>query len=282
VAQVVVVHGVGQQYLGPRSMHGVFARGVVDGVRLSGGPPLSEDDVEVAFYGDWFRPEGHKGEPFYQARDVNDEFERDLLFEWWRGAAREEPDVVVDPDASAQKVKTPLTAQRALDALSHSRFLTGIANRFLIGILKQVRQYLIEPETRSFVLDRVASTICDDTRILIGHSLGSVVAYEALCAHPDWPIKGLITLGSPLGIRNLVFDRLQPAPVNGLGQWPGEGRQWSNLCDRCDVVALVKKLSPLFPGVVDYNVNNGWKAHAVLAHLTAVQTGRAVAAVLAG
>ena len=49
--------------------------------------------------------------------------------------------------------------------------------------------------------------------MLVGHSLGSVVAYEALCANPEWPVRMLVTLGSPLGIPNLIFDRLEPAPL---------------------------------------------------------------------
>ena len=52
MARVVVVHGIGQQYLGPRSMHASVAAAVVDGVLLAGGPKLPEDVVEVAFYGD--------------------------------------------------------------------------------------------------------------------------------------------------------------------------------------------------------------------------------------
>ena len=64
---------------------------------------------------------------------------------------------------------------------------------------------------------------------MVGHSLGSVVAYEALCAHPEWPVRALVTLGSPLGIRNLIFDRLVPAPAagdsgRGAGDVAGRGR----------------------------------------------------------
>jgi hypothetical protein len=278
MARVVVVHGIGQQYLGPRTMHAPVARAVVDGVTLAGGS-LSEEDVEVAFYGDWFRPGGQKGEPFYQASDVDDPLERDLLMAMWSAAAAQEPDVVPGPDVLAQKGSTPVSVQRALDALSRSKFFAGLADRFLIGVLKQVRRYLTEDSTREFVQSRVAATVRPETSVLIGHSLGSVVAYEALCAHPEWAIRSFVTLGSPLGIRNIVFDRLKPSPTDGQGVSPGP--QWTNIADRNDVVALVKELAPLFGKVVDEPVDNGWKAHALAAHLTAVQTGRAVAAGLA-
>jgi pimeloyl-ACP methyl ester carboxylesterase len=94
--------------------------------------------------------------------------------------------------------------------------------RALIFALKQVRWYFQDPEIRMAVQQRVADAMTNDTRLLIGHSLGSVVAYEALAAHPQWPVKAFVSLGSPLGIRGLIFDRLQP-PL-ATGPTPGQGR----------------------------------------------------------
>jgi pimeloyl-ACP methyl ester carboxylesterase len=118
-----------------------------------------------------------------------------------------------------------------LRALSGSRFFAAIGERALLGDLRQVRDYLHVPEIRRQAVALVAGAVEDDTRVLVGHSLGSVVAYEALCAHPEWPVRGLVTLGAPLGIPNLIFDRLQPAPLSRAeagsgprGRWPGKGR----------------------------------------------------------
>ncbi|WP_225847961.1 GPI inositol-deacylase [Streptomyces sp. HPF1205] len=310
MAAIVVVHGVGKQYLGPRSLHGGIADALLDGVGLAtardrgagAGPRLRAEDVEVAFYGHLFRPPGTKGEPAYTYRDVGEPEEAALLYAWWREAARLEPGTVPPPDAEAVKAPVPRTVQRALYALSRSRFLAGTADRFLIGVLKQVRAYLTDPEVRRRVLDEVAVAVAADTRVIVGHSLGSVVAYEALCAHPRWPVTDFVTIGSPLGIPNLVFDRLRPPPEDGRGQWPGRVARWTNLCDSHDVVALAKRLRPLFgqsplPGqeppagrtqappvkrVEDVLVDNGWRAHAIEPHLTAAETGAAIARALRG
>jgi pimeloyl-ACP methyl ester carboxylesterase len=119
--------------------------------------------------------------------------------------------------------------------------------------------------------------VTDDTRVVIGHSLGSVIAYEALCANPGWNIGGFVTLGSPLGIANLVFDRLLPNPENGKGAAPGGARTWVNVADAGDVVALVKELKPLFAGVTaDVPVDNGAEAHFIKPYLTARETGQAI------
>ncbi|MFC9454467.1 hypothetical protein [Streptomyces sp. NPDC056983] len=297
MAAIVIVHGVGNQYLGKYTLHSSVAPALLDGVRLADGPPLKPDDVEVAFYGHWFRPPGTtsaKGEPAYAHRDVTDPFETELLLALWREANRLEPDRVPAPDPTGtagtgtarSKAAVPYSVQRALYALSRSSFLAGVADRFLIGVLKQVHRYLTDDVVRAGVQREIADCVTPETRVLVGHSLGSVIAYEALCAHPEWPVTTLVTIGSPLGIPNLVFDRLRPAPQAGRGSWPGGVRRWHNLCDRRDVVALAKRLAPLFPdptrAVDDVLVDNGWRAHAIEHHLTAAETGAAIAEGLAG
>jgi hypothetical protein len=178
----------------------------------------------------------------------------------------------------------PRSVQGALRALSGSHFFAGVGERALLGDLRQVRDYFGKPEIRQQACQRVSEAVEDDTQVLVGHSLGSVVAYEALCANQGWPVRMLVTLGSPLGIPNLIFDRLQPAPLptvdarpGSRGQWPGQGREWVNVADQGDVVALVKDLRVAFgPGVDCFVVDNGATAHSVKPYLTSVQTGQAI------
>jgi hypothetical protein len=93
-------------------------------------------------------------------------------------------------------------------------------------------------------------------------------------------VRALVTLGSPLGIPNVVFDRLRPAPLGGRGKWPGgPDLVWTNIADEGDVVALVKDLRDGFgPEVRGHLVDNGSHAHAIGPYLSAAQTGAAVAA----
>ena len=122
------------------------------------------------------------------------------------------------------------------------------------------------------------------TCVFIGHSLGSVVAYEYLCHYPKPESAVLITLGSPLGIRTVIFDVLTPPPTAaGAGAWPGTS-SWTNIADRDDIVALRKDLAPLFPppagvpAIVDRLVDNGGKPHSAERYLTTREAGAAIEA----
>ncbi|MET7736531.1 hypothetical protein ABZT02_35015 [Streptomyces sp. NPDC005402] len=73
---------------------------------------------------------------------------------------------------------------------------------------KQVRDCLTDPSLRAQALARVTDQIHTDTRVVVAHSLDSVVAYEALCARPGHQVRALVTIGSPLGIPNVNLHRL--------------------------------------------------------------------------
>jgi hypothetical protein len=155
----------------------------------------------MAFYGDLFREKGTKsiGIPEYDENDLTDAFEQDLLEAFWVGGAQIDNNVSA-PQAPT-KIRTSSLVQRALYALSHSKFFANIAEKAFIFGLKQVKAYLTDDTIRRAATHRVEDAITNDTRVVVAHSLGTVVAYEALCAHPEWPVHTFVTLGSPLGIR---------------------------------------------------------------------------------
>jgi hypothetical protein len=282
--KIVAIHGIAQQVEGEDTLRATWLPALRSGLRRAKAELPDDKDLSVAFYGDLFRKPGKrlgdKAIDFaWEADDVTDPWEQDFLRAWWEEAARVDR-AVPPPDERGKG--TPQFVQSALNALSSSKFFAGIAERLLIGNLKQVSKYFHEDSVRTTVQERVADWIAPDTKVLLGHSLGSIVAYEALCAHPDWPVRTLVTLGSPLGIRNLIFERLRPAPVNGKGAWPRGVVRWVNVSDGGDIVALTKALGPMFSGTIeDYSVNNDANAHDVKPYLTAAETGRAIAAGLA-
>ncbi|MGA4988522.1 hypothetical protein [Nonomuraea bangladeshensis] len=139
----------------------------------------------------------------------------------------------------------------ALDARS-----TAFAELFA----PEVAAYLTDAARRERCRQAVAETVRRNRpKVVIAHSLGSVVAYETLWANPDLRIELLITLGSPLGMRNVVFERLLPAPINGRGERPPGVARWVNIADKDDIAAIPPGLGGCFTGVdAEELVNLDW------------------------
>ncbi|MBD2520737.1 hypothetical protein H6G93_38550 [Nostoc sp. FACHB-973] len=278
MAKIVGVHGIGQEFRGSNTIYAQWLPALKDGLERAGYTLKSDKDFRCAFYGDLFRgrPKSGDGIPEYDSNDICSDWEEELLLQWWKETAEVEKDIKSPNDTSKEKA-IPEMVNNALIALSHSQYFGPVLEKILIFYLKQIRDYLHKEEMRNEILKQVVEVIDEDTRVLVGHSLGSVVCYEALCQHPEWRVKVFVTLGSPLGIKRLIFDRLKPAPLDNLGLWPGSVEKWINIADKGDVVALVKQLNPLFDGLVeDKLVCNGSAAHDASSYFTAVETGEAI------
>lgn len=280
MAEIVGIHGIGQQLKGPQVLREEWLPALLDGIHAAGGAAPSTDALRCAFYGDAFRPPGkvrNVAATSYAIADM-DADDVALLSAIWERAAQVEPDRVQAPEAKTRA--TPNFVQAGLRALSRSRFFARLSESALIFDLKQVTRYLKDRDVRDHAHGAVDAVVTPSTRVVIGHSLGSVVAYEALhrySASANWAnVTTLITLGSPLGIPNLIFEALTPVPVGGKGVWPARLKRWTNISDDGDVVALEKHLRNLFGPVVDVGIDNGADAHNIRPYLTAPETGMAV------
>jgi hypothetical protein len=289
MSRVLGVHGIGQQYRsGPELTRGWWEalRGGLEaaGFRATA-DGLGEREVRVAFFGGLFRPKAAMagGEPPYTPADLQPGPERELLRAWYQAAVDQDPSLG-PPEGALGPGR--VAAQVMMERLLRLRTFAWVAQRAFIGNLKQVTAFLAKPEVKERVLQRVADEVTPDTRVIIGHSLGSIVVYEYLARYRPPQVELLMTLGSPLGIPNLVFERLTPAPAAGVGAWPGRVAAWVNVADADDVVALRKQLAPLFAapdgvaGVQDYLVNNGNEPHTSSRYLNAAATGGALGQVL--
>jgi hypothetical protein len=117
-----------------------------------------------------------------------------------------------------------------------------------------------------------------ETKVLIGHSLGSVVAYEAANLI-NQPLPLLLTLGSPRGLATIIYQRLRPQPPG----FPPAVRRWVNVADRDDFIATEPDLRDLFGASVPAGavfesvaVDNGAEPHNCDFYLGKAQVGRPV------
>jgi hypothetical protein len=119
---------------------------------------------------------------------------------------------------------------------------------------REVQAYLGTPDSarRVAVRDAVADTIASQRpRAVVAHSLGSVVAYEALWHRPGLGIELFLTIGSPLGMARVVQDRLIPPldQASRRGAKPPGVARWLNVADAGDLVAAPASLARTFDGV---------------------------------
>jgi hypothetical protein len=287
VALILCVHGIGQQLKGPEIVANEWRAAMRDGMRLAGAKSEElpgNEDIGVTFYGDLFREEAMKGgDPPFQFADIGEGFEADLVRSWLHVAEATSPPSREQGGHGEMKSGWQTEAvQKLAVALLHYRFFAALSERLFVGALKQVRQYFADAGLRRLVRHRLATQIDADTQLILAHSLGSIVAYEVISEVRDKTSLNLITLGSPLGLPNLIFHRLEPVPVNSKGAWPGDVRRWINISDDHDIVAAVKELAPFFAGVRDIRVANEALAHDVNPYLTSRQTGAAILEALRG
>ncbi|MGI5170032.1 hypothetical protein ACQEU3_37340 [Spirillospora sp. CA-253888] len=178
-----------------------------------------------------------------------DPFAQVLFVEWAEEIlAAESTDAPFDPVAKGRGTKLLRQAAGVLT----ERFGAGCVP-VVAAMVGELSVYF-DPDNapvRRAVRDRLAEALeRHRPRVLVAHSLGSVVAYETLHAHPGIDIELLLTLGSPLGMRKVVFDRLEPEPQWGQGARPPGVRDWANVSDRGDFVAVPRGALPTrFDGV---------------------------------
>jgi pimeloyl-ACP methyl ester carboxylesterase len=246
MARIVLVHGAFNELWGPHELKSRWLPALRDGL-WHHGVEIADDDVAVCFYGDLFRRTPGT--------------EADVQFEQTRAGIADSLSKMAGADAIAA------LGQAASDAAFDRT-------------VDLVTTMATTPDLRDQVRGRAEPLITDETRVIVAHSLGTIVSYMALCNHPQWPIRTFVTLGSPLA-SPMVFDSLDPTPVDGKGQWPGSIERWVNVRAVGDKAASVSLTERFGDRVEECMVDNGHRAHDPEPYLNSSATGAAIADALA-
>jgi hypothetical protein len=149
-----------------------------------------------------------------------------------------------------ETVPDPVVPGSALEAVP---LPPRLKRRLMRVFLRDVHHYLYDAEfsprpgesvrirrdVRARALDKLRDGAArEGPHVVVGHSLGSVIAYDVLTGVEETPrVDALVTVGSPLGISE-VQERLAP-PWSRDDGWPwqrlGDG-PWSNVYDPLDPV----------------------------------------------
>jgi hypothetical protein len=281
MSDVVGVHGISQQQRGRNQLIDSWQPALQDGIDAAVGRSGPQPTFDLAFYGDFYLPltgGDVKGGDTESPIGGLDDDELGFLLE----AADEATDGKATSDQPAPSAKGPLSRLPGplLKAAGWLDERLGAAGTVLFfHDLRQVRRYQGDNELADQIRMRVLEAVDDGCSLLIGHSLGSVVAYETVCLHPESRVGALLTLGSPLGLRT-VRTRLRTRDATGRPRTPSNLRAWVNIYDDRDPVACAGGVSSIWPGAVDQTVYNGDEPHAISNYLGKKATGQAVVAAL--
>jgi len=179
------------------------------------------------------------------------------------------------PDAGVDAVLEPWLTRMAyqadalaagggepFEALPLPRAMRTAAFRAMVKLtFKDVHAYFFRT-VREAIRDIVRESLrdIDGPVVVVGHSLGSIIAYDIL-REPEFEgldVPLFMTVGSPLGITEVQDLVARPLEV------PHAAAAWRNVCDGFDFVALDKTLRPAYaPGerCTDFLVRNSSANH---------------------
>ena len=152
---------------------------------------------------------------------------------------------------------------------------------------EQAKKYVEDRYVRAAVLKRILAQLPKSGEVvIIGHSLGSVIAADLIRRLPnDVEVGALITIGSPLPVP--YFQKI--GILKDLKQPPSNLRWWMNVWDVEDLVTSRRGVSSHFPWMLDRRIGDALrppkgpsKAHSAIEYLQDEAVAEGVAFALFG
>lgn len=219
MATIVLVHGIAQEQESADTLERDWIPALTGGVRNAGYPDLADRisrqgspyqviDVRMAFYGGLFLKPGLQGDEADALTGAEATLADALATEWLERAATQSsrPNekataarelAYVRHEIGREEAGIGRLKRHAVNGLVKLRWFApfgmGLTSRFVYKALGQVTRYLSDEAIRSAAQQSVLDLIGPDTKIIIGHSLGSVVAYETI-QRLQQPIPLFVTL----------------------------------------------------------------------------------------
>lgn len=238
--RILFIHGRAQGDRAPNEVRAEWMGAFRAGLSRAGVKLPEGIDIQLPFYGDTLDEiTAQFGLPL--ASNINtrgdalqDEFllfQEEVANEIRRGAGI--TDAQIDAEyGDNPREKGPLNWEwvqaivRAID-----RNATGLSQGAIEIFLRDVFLYVSRPGVQRAIDGIVNAKLDDRPTVVVGHSLGSVVAFNILSQRSDTRVPLLVTLGSPLAIR-AIRQRFTPLKFpQGVGGW-------FNAFDPRDIVAL--------------------------------------------
>lgn len=279
--RLLLVHGRSQGGKDPVKLKAEWLDALTKGLQRIGQTLPKDIEIDFPFYGDKlddfvrqfelpadpaFVP---KGSPVF---DECGDFRREIAEEMCIHAGiteqqiREEMKLAPIVEKGVENWEWVQAIIRLLD-----RNFTNLSQGTINVFLRDVFLYVKRDAVRTAIDEIVAEGLKPDTVAVLGHSLGSVVAYNVLnAAGRELPFY--VTVGSPLGIR---------AIRKTLGPIENPVARWYNAFDERDVVALYpldKKNFDVEPPILNNDRIQNWTSnhHGIAGYLDDINVARTI------
>lgn len=297
--RLVFVHGRAQEYKDAAALKAEWLDALSVGLANAGlALPIAEDDVRFPFYGDTLfqLTEGagaHAAEVILRGAQ-DDAGEREFVASVLQEIARQAgigPEQLADVtdheviERGAQDWRWLRGTLRAIDR--HVPYGSGAS---IALITRDVYAYLTDVAIRETIQAGLAEAIEPGVEtVVVGHSLGSVVAYDLLRREGHlrgWRVPLFVTVGAPLAVEAIrkAVKRLATT------RCPECASAWLNALDPGDVVALYPldpdnfPLDPSRPAIENRaDVRNRTRnRHGIAGYLDDAEVARRIHGALAG
>jgi pimeloyl-ACP methyl ester carboxylesterase len=206
--RVVILHGRAAQMDIPATIRRDYEDALRFGLeRIGSSVDQSAIDVRFAFYGDIWRP------------DLRQPLPR------------------IEPAPPGEEFGLPGVGDISLWVDEH----LGVGDALLEHILRDVDDYFTEPDLRRLTNARLGQAVRSDLpngekAIVVGFSMGSLVAYDSLRSDGSLPVAALITIGSPLAMPSFYrrVENSAPAGAAVRTPFPSQLGMWVNVWTKDD------------------------------------------------
>ncbi|MCQ9178641.1 hypothetical protein KMT30_06275 [Streptomyces sp. IBSBF 2953] len=257
---IVGIHGIWQGNTNARKLSADWASALTKGLRAHHGPACPVPPLNVAYYGNLFRTPSQRlgaedSSPLVDDAEPFTDDEEAFVVETLA--------LYTPPGLDPEQLETetlglgiPYTPRPIAQALAAAdRKIGRDMGRLLLRFIRQVYRYL-HHDIGERIRDEVRTELHrPEPRLVIAHSLGSIIAFDMLTRADVGPgpdgLTTLVTCGSPLAWPTVRHSLGQ----NGSLHLP-EGIDWMNLHAAGDIVAQ-SGLSAVAPGIRDELVRNG-------------------------
>ncbi|UPZ35306.1 hypothetical protein MUB18_14445 [Sphingobacterium sp. PCS056] len=246
--QIIFIHGRDQQRFSQETLLGLWTENLKQSFEQARIPYTERLEIKMPHYGkelielrDKYKKDIRSGK--YQMKSAGDEESLDdigiiqlaLIDDLRKHAGISDEEFALLMRGNEQQrgwknKETVLKIARRLDERQRK-----ISNMIVRLGTSDVVTYLVVPEAKKVINKYFTEVLSKEPTIVIAHSLGTIIAYDMLhtLKRENYDIRGVITLGSPLGV-NSVIRQLYPPP-----SFPMVIRgNWTNIYDESDFVSL--------------------------------------------